>query len=99
MEEDIDTILWTEKALTQRVTQLASQITADFKSSPSCPILLGVATGAFIFLADLARNINLPVSIDFIRANSYGSSTLSNGAPKFSLDLKLDIQGKHVIVV
>ncbi|KAL8088788.1 hypothetical protein AgCh_038536 [Apium graveolens] len=53
----------------------------------------------FIFLADLARNINLPVSIDFIRSNSYGSSTLSNGAPIFSLDLKLDIQGKHVIVV
>ncbi|KAK1351412.1 Hypoxanthine phosphoribosyltransferase [Heracleum sosnowskyi] len=99
MEKDIETILWTEEAITQRLTQLASQITADFKSTPSSPILLGVATGAFIFLADLVRNINLPVSIDFIRASSYGSSTLSNGAPTFALDLKLDIQGKHVIVV
>ncbi|KAL8125408.1 hypothetical protein AgCh_012920 [Apium graveolens] len=99
MDKDIHTILWTEQALAQRVTQLASQITADFNSSPSSPVLLGVANGAFIFLADLARNINLPVSIDFIRANSYASSTLSNGAPIFSLDLKLDILGKHVIVV
>lgn len=99
MEEDIDTVLWTEQVISQRVSQLASQITADFESCPFPPVLIGVATGAFIFLADLVRKINLPVSVDFIRADSYGSSTLSNGAPRVSLDLKVDIQGKHIIVV
>jgi hypoxanthine phosphoribosyltransferase len=60
---------------------------------------VGVATGAFLFLADLVRTIDLPISVDFVRAQSYGSGTLSSGAPVLSLDLKIDVKGKHVILV
>ncbi|GKG09353.1 hypoxanthine-guanine phosphoribosyltransferase, partial [Tanacetum coccineum] len=59
-------------------------------------VIVGVATGAFLFLADLVRSIKLPVTVDFVRAESYGSGTVSNGAPKVSCDVKLDVTRKHV---
>ncbi|CAL5414819.1 unnamed protein product [Camellia sinensis] len=85
------------------VSDLASQITHDFTtnavSSTPPVVVVGVATGAFRFLADLVRKIKLPLNVDFVRAESYGSETVSNGAPRISFDLKIDIQGKHVILV
>lgn len=99
MENDIERILWTEQQISQRISELASQITLDFNNNPLSPVIIGVATGAFLFLADLVRKIPLPVTVDFIRVSSYGSGTQSNGAPLISFDLKLDIQGKHVILV
>ncbi|KAG2665492.1 hypothetical protein I3760_15G010700 [Carya illinoinensis] len=98
LRSHIETVLWTKDEISSRVTELASQISADFGAADS-PVLVGVATGAFIFLADLVRNIQLPVSVDFVRAESYGCGTLSSGVPKLSLDLKVDVKGKHVILV
>ncbi|KAK7270403.1 hypothetical protein RIF29_23507 [Crotalaria pallida] len=100
MHSHIERILWSEDQISRRVSELAALISADFPSSSSSPpVLIGVATGAFLFLADLARKIDLPITVDFIRADSYGSGTLSNGAPTISLDLKVDIMGRHVILV
>lgn len=101
IDDDIERILYTEEQISQRVSQLASQITLDFNQKPhySSPLIVGVATGAFLFLADLVRKIKLPLTVDFIRAESYGSGTVSNGSPKISLNLKVDVQGKHVILV
>lgn len=99
LESHIEKVLWTEEQILDRVAQIASQITLDFSAAPHPPLIVGVATGAFLFLADLVRKIQLPVFVDLIRAQSYGSSTLSNGAPTISLDLKLDVKGKHVILV
>ncbi|XP_006359026.1 hypoxanthine-guanine phosphoribosyltransferase [Solanum tuberosum] len=112
MENHIEKILFTEKQISQRVSELASQITLNFSpstnngggpllssSSSSAPVVVGVATGAFLFLADLVRKINLPISVDFVRVESYGSGTVSSGKPKISCDLKTDVTGKHVILV
>lgn len=110
MENHIQKILFTEEQISQRVSELASQITLNFSSSTnnggapllsssSAPVVVGVATGAFLFLADLVRKINLPVSVDFVRVESYGSGTVSSGKPKISCDLKIDVTGKHVILV
>lgn len=99
LESHIEKVLWTEEQILDRVAQIASQITLDFSAAPHPPLIVGVATGAFLFLADLVRKIQLPVFVDLIRAQSYGSSTLSNGAPTISLDLKLDVKGKHVILI
>jgi hypoxanthine-guanine phosphoribosyltransferase len=99
MDNDIQTVLWTADHLSQKVTQLANQITHDFSSSSPPPVIVGVATGAFLFLADLVRNIKLPVTVDFVRAESYGSGTVSTGVPNLSCDLKLDVTGKHVVLV
>lgn len=58
-----------------------------------------VATGAFLFLADLARAISLPVQIDFVKAASYGVGTTSSGAVAITKDTVLDLMGQNVIVV
>ncbi|CAN1331160.1 Hypoxanthine-guanine phosphoribosyltransferase [Linum perenne] len=99
LDSHIEKVLWNAGQISDRVADLAAEITADFSPDSPAPILIGVATGAFVFLADLAREIKLPISVDFIRADSYGSGTESSGAPKVSLDLKIDVKGKHVIVV
>ncbi|KAH9691971.1 Hypoxanthine phosphoribosyltransferase [Citrus sinensis] len=99
MDSHIEKVLWTQDQISRRVTELAAQITHDFNSVSPPPVVVGVATGAFIFLADLVRNIHLPISVDFIRAESYGSGTLSSGAPVLSLDSKLDVKDKHVILM
>ncbi|KAM4131213.1 hypothetical protein ACJW30_01G160900 [Castanea mollissima] len=103
LQSHIERVLWDQQQISRRVAELASQISADFggaaNSDSPPPVLVGVATGAFLFLADLVRNIDLPISVDFVRAESYGSGTISSGAPKLSLDLKVDVKGKHVILV
>ncbi|KAI7729136.1 hypothetical protein M8C21_033185 [Ambrosia artemisiifolia] len=99
IDDDILTVLWTQDQLSHKVEDIASQITHDFSSSSCCPVIVGVATGAFLFLADLVRNIKLPVTVDFVRAESYGSGTVSTGVPKLSCDVKLDVTGKHVVLV
>ncbi|KAG8369266.1 hypothetical protein BUALT_Bualt15G0133600 [Buddleja alternifolia] len=105
MEDNIEKILWTENEISERVTELGSQITRDFKSetvaAAAAPAIVGVATGAFVFVADLVRKIHLPIPVDFIRVGSYGSGTISNAHPTISssFQLKLDIRGLHVILV
>lgn len=99
LHSHIEQVLFPEDQIAERVSQLASEITNDFKDESQPPVLVGVATGACLFLADLIRRIDLLISVDFVRADSYGSGTISNGAPRISLDLKLDVKAKHVIVV
>eukprot|EP00268_Persea_americana_P047243 TRINITY_DN490_c0_g1_i2.p1 TRINITY_DN490_c0_g1~~TRINITY_DN490_c0_g1_i2.p1 ORF type:complete len:174 (-),score=26.04 TRINITY_DN490_c0_g1_i2:1917-2438(-) len=99
LDDHIERILWTENEISIRVSELASQISIDFKEFPSPVVVVGVATGAFLFLADLAKKIKLPIVVDLIRVESYGSGTESSGSPKISSDVKVDIRGKHVIVV
>nr|CAD1843072.1 unnamed protein product [Ananas comosus var. bracteatus] len=99
-EAEIERVLWTEEEIARRVAELGAAISADFKGAvPSPVVLVGVATGAFLFLADIAREITVPVAIDFVRAESYGAGTESSGEPRISGDLKIDVEGKHVIIV
>lgn len=100
MDDDIEKILFSSQQISERVASLADEINNEFLHKPSsAPVVVGVATGAFLFLADLVRKIKLPITVDLIRVESYGSGTLSNGKPRISSDLKTEVQGKHVIVV
>lgn len=99
LDDDIERVLWTEKQISERVSDLAFQISNDFRTQSSTPVFVGVATGACLFLADLVRKISLPLTVDFIRAESYGYGTESNGNPRVSLDFKIDVAGRHVILV
>ncbi|XP_021737652.1 uncharacterized protein LOC110704175 [Chenopodium quinoa] len=101
MEDDIENILWTSEDISNRVSELAAQLTHDISAvkSTELPVFVGVATGCFVFLADLVRRVSLPVSIDLVRVSSYGTGTLSNGSPSISSDLKLDVTDKHVVLV
>jgi hypoxanthine phosphoribosyltransferase len=86
-----------EKELVDRVAELGRQITEDYAGRS--PLLVGVLKGAFIFMADLARAIELPVEVDFMAVSSYGSATKTSGVVRIVKDLDLDLAGRHVLVV
>jgi hypoxanthine phosphoribosyltransferase len=80
-----------------RVRELGAQITADYAGRS--PLLVGVLKGAFVFLADLARAVELPVEMDFMAVASYGSATKTSGVVRIAKDLDIDLTGRHVIVI
>lgn len=86
-------------AVAKRVAELGAEITRDYAADGDKLILLGVLKGSVIFLADLCRQIALPLSIDFIGIASYGDETVSSGVVNITQDLTRPIEGKHVIVV
>jgi hypoxanthine phosphoribosyltransferase len=83
--------------LIARVAELGKEITSDYTSRP--PLLVGVLKGAFVFMSDLARDIDLPVEIDFMAVSSYGSATKTSGVVRILKDLDLDLTGRDVLVV
>lgn len=86
-----------EDQIRTRIVELGAQITADYADDP--PLLVCVLKGAFVFLADLARAIHLPVEIDFMAVSSYGASTRSSGVVRIVKDLDIDLAGRRVILV
>lgn len=86
-----------EDDLQRRIRDLGKEITSDYASDP--PLLVGILKGAFMFMADLARAIDLPVEFDFMAVSSYGSATRSSGVVRIVKDLDLDLTGRHVLVV
>ena len=83
--------------LQARVRELGEEITADYADDP--PLLVCVLKGAFPFLADLARAIDLPVDVDFMAVSSYGSATKTSGVVRIVKDLDADLAGRHVLIV
>ena len=97
-DPDIGKIVVEEDRLQARIAELGATITADY--ADRTPILLvGVLKGAFMFMADLARTIDLPVEFDFMAVSSYGSSTKSSGVVRIVKDLDIDLTGRHVLLV
>ncbi|MEY2477341.1 MAG: hypoxanthine phosphoribosyltransferase [Actinomycetota bacterium] len=86
-----------EDDLQQRIRELGTEITKDY--SGRAPLLVGVLKGAFVFMSDLARAIDLPVEFDFMAVSSYGSATKTSGIVRIVKDLDLDLTDRHVIVV
>ena len=81
----------------QKVVSLARRISADYQNKPL--LLVAVLKGAFVFLSDLARQLTIPVEIDFIQLSSYGCSDSSCGEIAFQSDLSVDVTDKHILVV
>jgi hypoxanthine phosphoribosyltransferase len=86
-----------EDELQDRIRELGKGITADYQGR--APLLVGVLKGAFVFMSDLARQIDLPVEVDFMAVSSYGSSTKTSGIVRIVKDLDLDLTGRHVLIV
>jgi hypoxanthine phosphoribosyltransferase len=86
-----------EEAIRARIAALGDEITRDYAGR--APLLICVLKGAFIFLADLARAIRLPLEVDFMAVSSYGASTRSSGVVRIVKDLDLDLTGRHVLLV
>ena len=97
LEKDIQSVLFSEEQLKQRVRELAKQIEADYAGKEI--MLIAVLRGSFVFMADLCRAIDLPCTLDFMSVSSYGKGTSSSGQVQITKDLSEDISGRHVIVV
>ncbi len=98
MIEEPPKVLFTEEAIRGRVDELAKQIGRDYADADEL-ILVGVLRGAFVFLADLARRLTIPRRVDFIAVASYADSTSPTGAVRLIMDLRISIEGKHVLIV
>jgi hypoxanthine phosphoribosyltransferase len=90
-------VVVSQEDLARRVRELGAEITADYADNP--PLLVGVLKGAIMFMADLARQIDLPVEMDFMAVSSYGNATKSSGVVRIVKDLDLDLGGRHVLLV
>jgi hypoxanthine phosphoribosyltransferase len=90
-------IIVSEDELQQRVRELGKELTSDYGERPV--LLVGVLKGAFMFMSDLARAIDLPVEFDFMAVSSYGSATRTSGVVRILMDLDLDLSDRHVVIV
>ena len=93
----LGTMVVSESELRTRVQEIGAQITLDYRER--APLLVGVLKGAFVFMSDLAKAINLPVEFDFMAVSSYGSATKTSGIVRIVKDLDLDLTGRHVLIV
>ncbi|NPV26133.1 MAG: hypoxanthine phosphoribosyltransferase [Firmicutes bacterium] len=90
-------ILITTEQIKQRVKEMGKEITRDYADREL--LIVGILKGAFVFMADLVREITIPVALDFMDVSSYGSATESSGVVRIMKDLDQSIEGKHVLVV
>ncbi len=97
MHNDILRVLYTEEQLKSRVKELAAQIRQDLKGQEI--LTVGVLRGAVMFYADLVRELDIPVHMNFMSVSSYGCSSVSSGAVRIQYDLEEDISGKNVLIV
>ncbi|MCS7014843.1 MAG: hypoxanthine phosphoribosyltransferase [Gemmatales bacterium] len=81
----------------QRIRELAQEIRRDY--AQQYPVLVGVLKGAFVFLADLVRELRIPVECDFVKISSYGKNTETSGQITLQLDTTIPLAGRHVLVV
>jgi hypoxanthine phosphoribosyltransferase len=95
--DELGDVVVDSATLQARVTELGQQITEDY--ADRSPLLVGVLKGAFMFMADLARAIRLPVEFDFMAVASYGSATKTSGVVRIVKDLDLDLSNRHVLIV
>ena len=94
---EFERVLVEESAIQARVTELAKEISSDYKDVGSI-VLIGILKGSFMFMSDLVRQLTIPHYVDFMALSSYGMSSHS-GAVRVLLDLRADIYNKHVIIV
>ena len=92
-----DELLLTKERIAARVKELGRQITADYQGKDLVTIC--ILKGAVVFFVDLVREINLPMSMDFMAISSYGSATKSSGVVRILKDLDHSITGKDVLVI
>lgn len=95
MEEMIPVLSGSEIA--QKVKVLSHQISKDYAEKDLC--IIGVLNGVFVFLADLVRELTIPVQIDFVRVVSYGSGTVSSGNVQITKEIELDVKNRDVLIV
>jgi len=90
-------VLIDEPTLKKRVKELGREITADYEGKS--PVLVSVLRGSFIFVADICRELKIPVIIDFMAVSSYGNSMVSSGIVRITKDLEFSIEDREVLIM
>ena len=97
MDEMSREILFSRTAIQKRVQELAGQISGDYAGREL--VVIGILKGAFIFMADLVREITVPCRIDFVRVASYGANAESSGKVVMTKDIETSIKGRDILIV
>lgn len=97
MHKDIQKVLISEEEIAKRVKELGKQLTEEYKGKDL--LIVGILKGCMLYLSDLVRAIDLPLTMDFMVVSSYGSATKSSGVVRIIKDLEREIEGKHVLIV
>ena len=90
-------ILFSHDEIQKRVREIASQISKDYAGREL--VIIGILKGAFIFMADLVREISVPCKFDFVRVASYGASSESSGKVVMTKDIETSIKGRNILIV
>ena len=98
MNDKSPEVLISEEEIQARVLALAAEISADYGDTDDL-VMVGVLKGSFIFLADLSRRLSIPRTIEFIAVSSYGNGSVASGAVRLVMDVRGNIEGKHVLIV
>jgi hypoxanthine phosphoribosyltransferase len=97
IHDDVEEVLLSGEALRARVEELGRQLSADYAGRD--PVLVSVLKGSIVFLADLIRSMEIPLSVDLMEVSSYGAGTETSGQVRILKDLSRSIEGREVIVV
>ena len=97
MNKALKEILFSEEEIRAKVKELGKEITHDYMDKDL--YVVGILKGSFIFMADLVREISLPLLVDFMSVSSYGRNAKSNGEVKILKDLDFSVEGRDVLIV
>jgi hypoxanthine phosphoribosyltransferase len=90
-------VLIAEEDVRQKIAEIAARINHDYAGREL--LVVGILRGAFIFMADLVRRLEMPVTVDFMSVSSYGSATVSSGVVRIVKDLNESVEGRHLLLV
>ena len=97
VENDIAEVLYTEEQIHEKIAELSRRIEVDYAGEKV--LLVGVLRGAVMVMADLARELTIPIEMDWMAVSSYGSGTQSSGVVRILKDLDTDLHDRHVLIV
>ena len=98
MEKDVKKILFSKEEIQARIKELGQEITNDYKDAKSL-LVIGILKGSCLFFADLIREIDLPIEIEFMSVSSYQDQSISSGEVKITKDISTSVAMKHVLFV
>jgi hypoxanthine phosphoribosyltransferase len=97
LPDGIERVLLTEAQVQQRTREIGAELSAHYGTRK--PLLVGVLTGAYVFMADLSRAMNIELDVEFMAVSSYGLATQTSGVVRILKDLDTAIEGKEVLIV
>ncbi|MCF8568252.1 hypoxanthine phosphoribosyltransferase [Alicyclobacillus tolerans] len=97
MHPDLERILFTEEQILDKVAQMGTALTADYKGKS--PLFICVLKGAVMFMVDLVKRVDIPLEMDFMATSSYGDSSKSSGVVRIMKDLDRPVEGRHVVII